>query len=547
MTTSLPQLVRTPDGRCQLVVAGTPTVLFGGQVHNSTASSEPHFDAAAAKLRELNLDTALTPVSWELIEPEEGRFDFTEVDDLLRVARRHELRLVLLWFGAFKNAASTYAPRWVRADRVRFPRASNGNEQLRQNPFETEARATLSVFSAQLRQADRTAFVALLAHLADVDPQHTVVMVQVENEIGLLGAARDHSPLAEAAWASEVPSRLIDHLSAKQDVLAPALSAVWATRGRRTEGAWPEVFGDDWRAAEIFMAWHFAAYVEDLAAAGKQVLALPMFVNAWLGPQPGQEQAGEYPSGGPTANVLDVWKAAAGSLDFVSPDIYIDGAAEVLATYDRPDNPLFVPESRFSVASLVLALGRHRGLGFSVFGAEDGRPGNQFSQACCLLAPMAAEIASAQADGRIAGVVLTAPGADVEVPLGDLTMIVRDARHQLRRALLDMGVPAPPEIAEQLWETEGAAVMATRADDRPLGLVLQQANDTVVVVGTGLSLEFRHQGRPVEIDRLEEGRFVAGSWARGRVLNGDERLQHVPLDGFGATRVTLLRNDSGSS
>lgn len=237
MNPSLPHLIDTGSG-ARLVVDDRPTILFGGQVHNSTSSSAAHFETAAQKLRQLNLGVALAPVTWELVEPEEGGFDFSGVDDLLRVARAHELRLVLLWFGAFKNAASTYAPRWVRADRTRFPRACVGHERLRANPFETEARATLSVFSPELRQADREAFVALLAHLAEADPEHTVLMVQVENEIGLLGAARDHSPLAEAAWASEVPSALIDYLSTHRDSLTPALASVWAERGQRAGGTW---------------------------------------------------------------------------------------------------------------------------------------------------------------------------------------------------------------------------------------------------------------------------------------------------------------------
>ncbi len=541
MESQLPRVVRAESGRWQLVVDGAATVLFGGQVHNSTSSSAEHFEAAAEKLRQLNLTVALAPVSWELLEPEEGRFDFTQVDDLLDVARRHGLRLVLLWFGAFKNAASTYAPRWVRADRTRFPRAEVGDEQLRHNPFETEARATLSVFSPDLRDADEMAFVALLGHLAEVDAEHTVVMVQVENEIGLLGASRDHNEAAEAAWTADVPAPLLDYLVAERDRLTPALATAWASQGHRTSGGWADVFGTGWPAAEIFMAWHFASYADALAAAGKRVHALPMFVNAWLGPQPGQEQAGEYPSGGPASRVLDVWKAAAPSIDLLSPDVYVERAAEVLATYDRPDNPLFVPESLFSTSSLLLALGRHGALGFSVFGAEDGRPGNQFSSACALLAPMAGPLASAQSQGRVAAVVVDDPDAGAEVRLGGYTIAVRDAGHQLRRALLDMGVPAPTETTEQPWETEGAAVMAVRSDGRPMGLLVQESDDTFLVIGTGLSLEFTHPSGPVEIDRLEEGRYSDGRWVRGRVLNGDERLQLVPLDRFGATRVTLLR------
>lgn len=375
-----------------------------------------------------------------------------------------------------------------------------------------------------------------------MDADNTVVMVQVENEIGLLGASRDHSAGAEGAWASPVPSELAAYLSEHRADLGPELAGLWERQGRRTSGTWAEVFGDDWRAAGVFMAWHFASYVEGVAAAGKAVHPLPMYVNAWLGPQAGQDQAGEYPSGGPTAHVLDVWKAGAPSIDLLAPDIYVAEAAPVLATYERPDNPLFVPETRFNTGNLLQALGRHGAIGFSVFGAEDGRDANQFSTACALLAPMAHAIADAQGEGRIAAVVLD-PGQTVErLQLGDFTIEARDARFFLRRALLDAGVPAPPEAVESEPETEGWAVMPANADPRPQGLLILEDPDQVLVVGTGLSLSFTLASGNVEIDRLEEGTYVDGRWTRGRVLNGDERLQIVPLDQFGASRITLMRH-----
>ena len=130
------------------------------------------------------------------------------------------------------------------------------------------------------------------------------------------------------------------------------------------------------------MAWGFAGYVEALAAAGKAVTPLPMYANAWLGPQPGQPQAGDYPSGGPVARVLDLWKAAAPSLDLIGPDVYVPDVKAVLADYARDDNPLFVPEAQFRTGSLFYALGQHPALGFSVFGVDDGRPDSQLARAC---------------------------------------------------------------------------------------------------------------------------------------------------------------------
>ena len=264
----------------------------------------------------------------------------------------------------------------------------------------------LSVFSPDLLAADRAAFVALVQHLAEADPEHVVVMVQVENEIGLLGDSRDRSPAADEAWDQQVPKELVAHLEERADRLGADLAELWGRSGRRTSGTWSEVFGDGWEAEEVFMAWAFGSYVEALAEAGKAVKDLPMYVNAWLGPQPGQSRAGEYPSGGPTSRVLDVWKAAAPSLDLLAPDIYVDDAQSAMAVYDRPDNPLFVPETRFRTGNLFWALGHHRAIGFSVFGIEDGRVDSQLARACALLGPMTRDIAAAQAEGRIAGILL---------------------------------------------------------------------------------------------------------------------------------------------
>ena len=109
------------DGGFHLVRGGRPALLLGGQVHNSSSSSLQSIADSFAHVRRMNGNAVLAPVSWALVEPEEGVFDFSLVEAMLHEARANGLRLVLLWFGAFKNAASTYAPRWVRADDARFP------------------------------------------------------------------------------------------------------------------------------------------------------------------------------------------------------------------------------------------------------------------------------------------------------------------------------------------------------------------------------------------------------------------------------------------
>ncbi|XVU27876.1 DUF5597 domain-containing protein [Actinoplanes sp. CA-054009] len=530
---SLPRLRTTPTGK-QLIVDGEPMLLLGGQPHNSSPSSAAYMRPVWERLAAMNVGTVIGSASWELTEPEEGRFDFDLVNDQIEQARRHGMRLVLIWFGAYKNAASTYAPRWVRADPGRFPRARLDSRSRPVFTYEGDMpKPVLSVFSDSLMEADRRAFTALMTHLATVDTQHTVVMVQVENEVGVLGDSRDRCAAAEAAWQQPVPAELIGHLVAHADTLRPELLDLWSSRGRLTNGTWSEVFGDDWRADEVFMAWAFASYVESLAAAGKAVKALPMFANAWLGPQPGMTEAGQYPSGGPARTVLDVWKAAAPSLDLLAPDIYVEDVSPVLADYHRPDNPLFVPEAQFRAGTAFLALGRHHAIGFSVFGIDDGRPDGQLAAAYGLLQPMQRVITAAQAEGRIAGVLLDNGDAQTSLRLGGFDIVARDARALIGRMRLDAGLEAPPVPAPP---PHGA----DPSDSRPFALIIQEADDTFIVAGQSLTLDFSQPGALVEVDHVEEGRFRDGAWVPGRILNGDERLFTLPLGALGAVRIRLL-------
>jgi Domain of unknown function (DUF5597)/Beta-galactosidase len=536
----LPCLRSTATGS-QLVVDGRPVLLLGGQLHNSSPSSPAYMQPVWDRLAEAGIRTVIGSASWAQVEPVEGSFDFATVDAQIEAARLRGIRLVLIWFGAFKNAASTYAPQWVRADLDRFPRSVARAEQKVAFTYPgAMPKPVLSVFAPDLMAADRQAFVRFIEHLAAVDRDHVVVMVQVENEAGLLRDSRDRSAGAEAAWRGPVPQALIDHLVEHRTELRPELATLWARQGNRKSGTWSEVFGDDWQADEVFMAWAFASYCGVLAAAGKAVKPLPMYANAWLGPQPGQPHAGNYPSGGPVGRVIDVWKAAAPALDLVAPDIYVDDAKPVLRDYARKDNPLFVPESRIETGRLFWALGHHRAIGFSVFGVDDLRAGSQFGRACALLGDMEGVVTAAQAEGRIAGVLLDEGQDEQRFSLGGYDVVARNARALLGRMLLDAGVGEPPPPPSPPSETEGASVGPTPADGRPFALVIAEAADRFLLVGQGVGLDFHRDADLVEIDSVEEGRFESGRWVPGRALNGDERLLLLPADDLAAVRIRLL-------
>jgi hypothetical protein len=523
-TIPLPKIEQTANGY-RFVLDGAPAILLGGQLHNST-STDVELPSVLERVAALGASVVVGTASWDLIEPAEGRFDFDPVDRLIAAARDSGLRLVLIWFGAFKNAASTYAPGWVRHDVARFPRSAvhaAGTAAF----FYPGAmpKPVLSVFSAALREADATAFAALMRHLARTDAQHTVVMVQIENEVGLLGDTRDRSLDAERAWLGQVPMVLSERLG-------------------RPAGTWADVFGDGPDAHEIFMAWAFASYVEELARRGRSEKDLPMYVNAWLGPQPGQDLPGQYPSGGPASRVLDVWKVAAPSVDGLSPDVYVADAKAGITPYVRPDNPVFVPESRVLVGNLLWSLGAGA-LGFSIFGVDDLSPTSRFAAALQLLRGATDMIADAQAQGRLRGVLLEGDGS-ASFELRGLQITAHDSRALMSRMLLDIGVEVPPPPNDLPSETVRGA-WTSPADTRACGLVLADDACTFTVIGQNLALDFSADDAIVELDSVEAGDFRDGRWRTTRVINGDERLTLVPPHGLGAARIRLLIREGRTS
>ncbi|MCQ6271467.1 DUF5597 domain-containing protein [Pseudarthrobacter sp. R1] len=537
---NLPRLERIGN-HTRLIVEEKPFLCIGGELHNSSASDRSHMSPIWDKVAKTGINTVIAPVTWEQIEPVEGQLDLSIVDGLVEDARSTGVRLVMIWFGAFKNAFSTYAPSWVRADRDRFPRADRGAKPLK-TPFSypgSMPRPSLSVFSRDLFEADRTAYTALLRHVALIDPDHTVIMVQVENEVGLLGAGRDHSALAEAAWNAPLPEQLMTAVSEAPDSFDPELVQALGANPDSSR-TWADHFGDDNPIAEeTFMAWGFASFVGGLAAAGKEVLPLPAYANAWIGPQRGQDLPGQYPSGGPTARMVPVWRAAAPAIDFLAPDIYVPNSAEVMRQYATDSNPLFIPEARFRAGDAFLAIGGFRGLGYNVFGVEEGREGNQFSTACSIITSLTPEIVDGQRDGRIFGFALDPDEESIRADLMDTGITVRNSRKLLEGMLLDAGVRVPP-APELLEETVAATHGPTPGDARPFGMVLAINPTEFIVVGQGAQVDFHKPGCDVELDSVRELLVTDAGLQEGRFLNGDERLEILSDKHISAVRVRLL-------
>ncbi len=526
----LPRLDRA-GGATQLWVDGRPFLIQGGELSNS--SGEPDYLRPSwPKLKALNLNTVIAPVYWDVIEPAEAKFDFATVDGLVTDARANQMRLVLLWFGSWKNSMSCYVPSWVKKDTARFPRARDSQGQ---------ALEILTPFSELSRNTDARAFAALMRHLRETDGAlHTVILVQVENEIGMIPEARDRCSAADTAFGGPVPTELMDYLTKRQDTLSPELRDRWAAHGHRSSGTWKEVFGEGSATSELFMAWYFGRYVETVAEAGRREYALPLYANAAL-IRPGF-QPGQYPSAGPLPHLIDIWRAAAPSLDFISPDIYFPNFAEWADRYARNGNPLFIPEALRSTEAAVnnlYAFGACGGFGFSPFGIESMQePASGLLRASNDLIRQLTPLIVAN-QGKETMISLLAPPADQskphEIPFGDLVLNVTYERLE------------SPGLADGVINEAGDH-SSTRVPLPAGAIVIQLGQDDLLIGGIGVTVTFSSPtpGDPrIGILDCAEGRYEDGQWHHQRWLNGDQTHQgrHVRLEPghFALQRVRLYR------
>lgn len=489
----MPRFV-TENGRHALLVDGKPFLLLGAQVNNSS-NWPAMLDEVWPAIDKVDANTVMVPIAWEQIEPTEGHFDFSFLDTLLTQARQHKVRLVLLWFGTWKNTSPSYTPAWVKLDNKRFPRMVGRDGKLL---------VPLSPLATTTLDADRKAFVQFMTHLRQVDgSQHTTIMVQVENESGVYGSDRDYSPAANQAFAGQVPAGLLKAADKKP-------------------GTWTQVFGKD--AAEYFQAWLVSHFIGEVAAAGKAVYALPMYANAALRDPLHPSPPGSYPSGGPSDNVMFIWKAAAPAIDMLGPDIYhrdYPFYTAVLDRYARPNNPLIVAETGNDQAYaryLFATLGK-QGLGFSPFGIDytgysnwplgskdtDEKAFESFAMNYRLLRPMSELIATLSFAGKVWGVSEPEQVHQQTIDMGDW------------RATVSYGLPA-------FGPTKNPP-----GDTPPKGgvLIAELGKNEYLVTGYFARVDFMPgKGRDhvhFLMDRVEEGRYDSqGHWNFMRLWNGDQ-------------------------
>lgn len=524
---SMPRLAHQ-HGASQIIVDGKPFLVRGGELENSSASSSAYMESVWTKVDAMHFNTVLAPAYWRLIEPKEGSFDFGSVDSLIKGAREHNVRVVLLWFGSWKNSMSSYVPDWVKEDQKHFPRAQTADGR---------GEEILSALSPTNLAADSDAFVALMKHLQSIDSvDRTVIMVQVENEVGMIPDARDHSPGADAAFMAAVPSDLTDYLAKHREALQPALRKAWEAHGAKVGANWPETFGFGLATDEFFTAWTEGRFTGEVAARGKAEYPLPMYVNAAL-IRPGR-LPGQYPSGGPLPHLFDIWRAAAPAIELLSPDLYFPNFVEWASQYMKPDNPLFIPETgRVNAAEMsanaLYSYGQLNAMGYSVYAPEFLKPEDQRSlgDAYALIDQLALFILENQGTGKMVGI--RAPAAfDGTVDLAEQQVTLGNYSFTAH-----FKEPGPLSVGAKAEEETPAAHG---------GLVIQLDRDDFLVAGTGMILTFSTHGidDPIAgIDSIWEGSFVNGIWTPGREMNGDESNQgrhlRVPAGKFSIFRVRL--------
>lgn len=482
----------TKDGRWALLVDGEPYLMLGGQIHNSSAWPS-ELPAVWKSLKELHANTVEAPVYWEQMEPQPGHFDWRNLDQIVQGAREQRLHVVLLWFGTWKNGNMHYVPQWVKTDTKRFPRVVRSDGE----PIDV-----LTANSRANLEADKTAFVALMRHLNQLDAaDHTVILVQLENESGIVGSVRDFAPDANKEFAAQAPGDL--------------LSIV-----HKQPGTWSEVFGGD--ADEIFQIYHQARYINEIAAAGKKEFAIPIYMNVWLSYPPAELPERrisipgiQYPSGGAVQKYVGLWRALAPAIDAIAPDIYSnepDFVHDVLHTYHRPDNPLLVPEiaKSDSFAKFFFSALGEGAVGVAPFGVDPrgwnilgDAPPAAHARNFSLIRPMMREIARLNFEGKLRTAVEETGQPRQELDFGAWQVTI------------SYGFPQP----------DGRRPPGT-SDAHAAALVAQLGPDEFLVTGVDAAISFHLPGRlpgmRMQILSAEEGSFENGVWKTLRLWNGDE-------------------------
>ena len=447
----------------QLLVNDKPFLILGGELGNSSASCTEDIERIFPKLERMGLNTVLVPAYWDLTEPVEGQFDFSLTDKVIDQARKNHLKVIFLWFGAWKNSMSCYAPLWFKENYKKYPRSYTENGK----PLEIA-----SAFSEEVFKADNRAFSQWMKHIASIDKEEgTVIMIQIENEIGMLESARDHSALASKAFHAPVPEEFVSYLQKNKKKLHPQMLKKWGSQGYQTAGNWQEMFGSDIYTDEIFMAYHYAKYVERMAQTARSIYNVPHYVNAAMNSR--GRKPGEYPSAGPLAHLIDAWHCGAPSFDILAPDLYDNGFIDWVAQYHLHNNPLFIPEIKLTENDGVRAFyifAEHDAIGISPFSIEDGsdNPDNMLVAGYRHLNELMPLLTQYQGKGVMKGLLFDQQNKERILEMDDLVLTCRH----------NFTLPWDPRATDGSTWPEGG------------GIILRINKNEYIIAGNGIVVEF---------------------------------------------------------
>lgn len=481
----------------QLIVNQQPFLMIAGEVHNSSASTIEYMTPIFPKLKAMNLNAVFVTTAWEQIEPQEGVYDFSLVDAIIDNAKANDLKVCLLWFASWKNGESSYAPLWVKKDTKRFFRVKTKDGR---------AIETLSPFCEATKIADAKAFAALMKHVKAYDKDQTVILMQPQNEVGMFQDI-DYNQISLDLYKKQVPKQLMTYFIKNKAHLNDYVKSAWANNNFKTEGTWPEVFGDTTESKAFFITWQYATYINFVAKAGRDQYNLPMMVNSWIVQKP-EDLPGVYPNGGPVSRVMDIWKAAAPAIDIQSPDIYLPNFKEIVSMYKRADNPLLIPESTSEVGRAYYAFGQHDAICFSPFGIEDASEDFLFRKAYGVLNETQHLILKYQGTGKMKAVLKEGNEQSAELTIGDYKL----------------------------------KVMYEKPNEPCFGIIIQTGDEEFTVIGMNLKIFFEstQKGEIGHIGQVWEGRYYHEQWVPTRLLNGDESWHNAVLRVFGRTFKSVV-------
>jgi hypothetical protein len=468
------------NGRKAFFVDGKPFIILGLQWDCDGCYTPEDMDPFFEHGEKMGLNTASLLLYWKEIEPVKGEYRFEMLDHRIEMARKHNMKIVLVWFGSYKNGNLTYAPDYIRFDHKTYTKVIDKHGKVHTNFCCPTARET--------HRRDELALIEVFKHLKEVDSEtHTVILFQMENETGIFGTDRCYCGSCNEEYK-------------KND--------------------YEKEYGV--RAGEYFTAQCIAEYCDSLTKTVKDIYPLPVYMNAWLNKVHANERAGfDYPNGGPVPDVLEMYFKTIKYIDCIAPDIYQFSRRDFeyfCKAYSIHNNPLFIPECATGMGTrtarnIFYAIGDYAAFGYDPWAINRCCPG-------FMTTPLVTTV-----DGR---------WSDEAYELHKSYKVINDAMEPI---VMAQNTPNIKTIVQEEGENGillkfgdiDAEVTYEHPANTARGLVIRRSKDEFIVIGGGFHIRFsREGGKKVSIATVESGKFEGEKWVSSHVLSS-ERVPYHPI------------------